>query len=78
MLFYRKIAIVRYFEEFIYSEKSVKVFFFLSIFYLLERSLDLPLYFVIQLTFSFKDYIVRKRNLLNVASIFFTLLFPSE
>lgn len=57
----------------IYPEKSVSLFFYLP-----ERSLDFLLYFVIQLTFSFKDYIVRKRNLLNVASIFFMLLFPSE
>lgn len=38
MLFYRKIAIVRYFEEFIYSEKSVKVLFFF-IYFLFTRTL---------------------------------------
>lgn len=77
MLFYRKIACSLFRRIYLFG-KICQSFFFLSIFYLLERSLDLPLYFVIQLTFSFKDYIVRKRNLLNVASIFFTLLFPSE
>lgn len=57
---------VRYFEELFILKNLSKSFFFLSIFYLPERSLDFPLYFVIQLTFSFKYYVV------NVNVIFLT------